>query len=178
MESVDKYTITLPPAGSGAQTWHLRCRSDFFALLDHPDLRDGDVDVEVSLTPSGSDWRSSIRCHGFVVTDCDRCLEPLRIDVDETYEATIIPDTERDPAFGDCEDTLYYDPATGHLPLLRPIGDTLALALPLRKTHPEGECDPAMEEAINGRQASPALDSDALRALRDALGHDGPSGIN
>ena len=145
----------------------LHLGEDFFRAADHSDLRGGNVEARISLRPAGDQWRVAMHCQGTVETLCDRCMGSMTARVDDVYEAPLLPAEGGVAPAGDDSDAVFYDPATGTADLLRPLTDTIALSLDLCHTHPEGECDPAFEEALAAVQPQEANTPlfDALKAL-------------
>lgn len=161
----------MPAARQGAE--HDLCLGgDFFAAAGHADLLGGDILAHVSLVPAGGEWRITLRVEGQVRTRCDRCQAPMDVRVDDEYDAPLLPSPGGLVPPSDDTDAVYYDPATGIADLLRPLADTIALSLGLSHVHPQGQCDPEVEKALDhmadetGPKANTPL-RDALGALRD-----------
>ena len=156
MEDKSKdWIVDIPAAGSGPQHASMHLGDDFFRAAGHADLLGGSVTAVVDLVPAGGEWRIMLSCSGVVNTLCDRCQGPMTAEVADSYEAPLLPSEGGEVPPGDDTDALYYDPATGRADLLRPLADTLALSLGLCHIHPAGECDPAVEAALD-HTASPA----------------------
>lgn len=157
------WEITMPAPRQGARH-DLRLGSDFFAEAAHADLLGGDVQAHVSLVPAGDQWRIALHVQGTVRTLCDRCQGPMDVEITDDYEAPMLPSPGGLVPAGDDTDAVYYDPATGRADLLRPLADTIALSFGLCHVHPDGQCDPAIEQALDHR------DLEANTPLADALG--------
>ena len=76
--------------------------------------KEGSQKVEADVTLKGS-----------VTVQCDRCLEPLVIPVDESPEEVFKPGTVE----------IDWD-------LSQEVYDYICLAMPLQRVHPEGQCNP------------------------------------
>ncbi len=165
----EKYEVNLSEARQqGRGEWRFNCGKSFFERLENPDVTDGDVAVAVEVLPRGGNFECIVSCEGWIETTCDRCLDALRVDVDESYTTPIIcGDSEAD----DVEAVVVEEDAV-KASLESVIADTIVLALPLRKVHPEGECNPAMEEALHRLDTAVGslgslLDEESLEKLRN-----------
>jgi uncharacterized metal-binding protein YceD (DUF177 family) len=149
LKQTEKYEVNLSEALQGNGEWHFDCRNGFFERLENPDVTDGDVSVDVKVKPRGDGFACDITCEGWIETQCDRCLDAMVVDVDESYSTAIIygdPETAT-------EEAVVIEEGSTKADLTAVIADTIILSLPLRKVHPEGECNPEMEEALHRMEA-------------------------
>lgn len=146
------WKITVPASRTEAEHIQLHLGDDFFRAAEHADMLGGDVEADITLTPSGPAWRILMECRGKVRTVCDRCQGDMEMDVADEYEAPLLPSAGGEIPAGDDSDALYYDPTTGRADLLRPLADTLALSLGLTHVHEAGDCDPEIESALDRRE--------------------------
>ncbi len=144
----DVLCVQVPQPGRGGASYTLKCGDDFFAAVGHPDMLGGEVEVKVNLMPAGDEFRLRMKCDGYVVTACDRCMGALQLPVHEDYEVPVSVGVRMSDIADDDPDSLHYNARTGALDLERVIADTLALSLPLRKVHDAGECDPEMSARL------------------------------
>lgn len=174
MEDKSKdWIVDIPAAGSGPLHLSMQLGDDFFRAAGHADLLGGTVAATVDLIPAAGEWRVKLSCKGIVNTLCDRCQGLMTAEVADSYEAPLLPSEGGGVPPGDDSDALYYDPVTGRADLLRPLTDTLALSLGLCHIHPEGECDPAVEAALDHTLPSANTPfADALASLGQQHGAD------
>lgn len=166
------WRVEIPSPSEREASYRLTLGGDFFAAAANPDLRGGAVTADVEIRRSGGMLRVAMRCRGTVATDCDRCMEPMEVSVDDTYEAPLLPSPRGLTPAGDDSDSLWYDPATGLADLLRPLADTLALGLGLTRRHPDGLCDPEVTRILDAGAES----ADGSYDGNDGDGQDGTPG--
>ena len=145
---MNSWIITLPADAERAAHYDLHLGADFFQAAGHADLLGGDISAEVDLSAGGGHRRITLHCSGTVETLCDRCQQPMTVAVDDSYSAPMKESEGGHIPAGDDTDAVYYDGATGHADLLRPLADTIALSLGLCHYHADGECDPEVEKAL------------------------------
>lgn len=83
--------------------------------------------------------RTSIE--GYVVCQCDRCLEECRIPVD--FDGDLLVKFSDHDADYDGE-VMWLSPAADEVDLTQYIYESIVLSLPYRRVHAEGECDADM----------------------------------
>lgn len=159
-----QWEVELPRKGTPLSL-QMHLGDEFFAAAEHADMQGGSVDATVELRPAADRWTLHLECRGQVQTSCDRCLGEMTVDIADSYDAPLLPsEGGLEPQDAD-SDAAYYDPATGIADLLRPLADTIALSLGICHTHPDGECDPEIEAALDNH------DPEANTPLADALSH-------
>ena len=108
--------------------WHLD--GAFFAAMGGEDIIGADLEVLASVRYDGS---AEVSCSvkGSVTVECDRCLEPLALPVDLSFD----------------DDELEAD---AFLDLRQDVYDYVCTSLPLQRKHPEGECNPEAVKYLAG----------------------------
>lgn len=95
-------------------------------MFGNQEILDANVNVEVRVTKEGSQKvEADVTLKGSVTVQCDRCLEPLQIPVDENPQEVFKPGTVE----------IEWD-------LSQEVYDYICLAMPLQRVHPEGQCNP------------------------------------
>ena len=151
MCDLKQYIISLPTLGEGHHENELKADGSFFAARGNDDVKEADVTAYVDIDVRHGAYKIGITCQGWIDIPCDRCLDPMRLDVDDDYDVTVRYGEEydeKDDLITIPEDETEFDLA----PL---IADTVLLSIPLRHVHPDGECNPEMEE-IMSRHSSEA----------------------
>lgn len=86
---------------------------------------------------------------GEVTVKCDRCLADLRIPVDVQMPFQVMFSSYADEAEeGASDEVILLDNSSSEIDLNQIIYDYVNLGLPIKKVHPEGECDPEMMERL------------------------------
>lgn len=145
MCDLKRFIIALPTLGEGDHEYEMKVDGDFFASRGNDDVKRADVTAYVDINVRHGSYKIGITCQGWIEIPCDRCLDPMRLDVDDDYDVTVRYGEEYDE-----KDELIIIPEEEKDFDLAPlIADTILLAIPLRHVHPEGECNPEMEEIMS-----------------------------
>ena len=146
MEGLEQ-SIVIPLRGmkDGGRSHVFEIDGSFFRAFGNGRIHDADCSVRAELTRSGTLMR--VRCFvgGYVVVECDRCLDDLTLKVDVDRTLTVGFDTlDSDDAQGSEEDAMVVDASDAELDISQFVYDYVCLSLPLIMVHPEGKCNPEM----------------------------------
>lgn len=119
------FVIPLNDWAAGERKFHSQAGLEFFQSFGNTEILDADVNVEIRvLKKSAQKVEADLLLSGTLTVPCDRCLEPLEINVDETPSEVFTPGEDPD-----------WD-------LSQAVYDYVCLSLPLQRVHPEGKCNP------------------------------------
>lgn len=95
--------------------WH--ADGQFFASFENSEIKDADLDIAVDI--DNDEFEIAVECgiQGTVTVICDRCLEDLVLPVSTSFVEDETLDLNQD------------------------IYDFVCLSLPMRRVHPDGECN-------------------------------------
>ena len=125
------YIIDLSRLPVGTHRFDLQLNDAFFESLEKSEVLRGNVAVEITLNLREEDYLLAISVHGTVFVVCDRCLEPMPLDINvndemiDSLDAAELPDGELDLSW------LAYE--------------IVSINIPLVHSHQAGECDKQME---------------------------------
>lgn len=145
MCDLKQFIISLPALGEGHHEYEMKVDGSFFVARGNDDVKEADVTAYVDIDVRHCAYEIGITCKGWIEIPCDRCLDPMRMEVDDDYDVTVRYGEEYDEKDGLIiipEENVNFDLA----PL---IADTILLSIPLRHVHPEGECNSEMEEIMS-----------------------------
>lgn len=111
------FVIPVKGLKDGVNEFHWHADGEFFGTFGNSDIRDADLNIDVSVSNLDFEIEGECRVEGTVTVLCDRCLGELLIPVDLSFEVE------------------------GTFDLNQDIYDEVCLSLPIVKVHPEGECD-------------------------------------
>ncbi len=117
----------------------------FFEAYESEVISDAGLEVEADIERSSAGMALELGIEGTVTVRCDRCLADLVIPVKEHVHFAI---SGNDDAVEGADDILCPDSRDGSVDLDQVIYDYVNLALPIRKVHPDGGCDPKMMELM------------------------------
>lgn len=165
------YTLQLVGMPVGNQEIDYVVNTEFFERMESFEIRSGVVNVALNVKNSGGTIVLDFKMDGNIVIACDRCLDDLSHRVDTDYQLTI----KLGEDYSEDDDVITVPKDEREIDLSPYIYDTIALTIPIRHVHPEGECNKEMEEALRRANAETVEEEkesndprwDALRALLD-----------
>ena len=141
MCDLKQFIIALPTLGEGHHEYEMKVDGSFFSSRGNEEVKDADVTAYVDIDVCHGAYKIGITCQGWIDIPCDRCLDPMRHEVDDDYDVTVRYGEEYD----ETEDTIIIPEDEVKFDLSSLIADTILLSIPLRHVHPEGECNVEME---------------------------------
>lgn len=141
MELDKRYSIVFKGLADGVHDFVFDVDDAFFAACDNDELRGGRCTANFALRKAGNTLSLSAAIEGQVVTVCDRCLEECSVPVRFEGELTV---RVSDEAEGYDGETMWVSPAEDEIALGQYIYESIVLALPYRRVHADGECNPEM----------------------------------
>lgn len=158
MQSINLLNINLAQAAEVAKRLDFTLADRFFADLEQEEISGGEICLEVNVKrPIGNVYKVGIKAKGYVVVACDRCLDPLRIDVD-TEDTVKIKDAE--PEENDAVDMLYIEANDQCYDLSWQVYEIIETSLPMQRVHPDGDCNPDMMSYIMSDATNSEEDED------------------
>ncbi|MCQ2370062.1 MAG: DUF177 domain-containing protein [Paludibacteraceae bacterium] len=171
----EKYFFELKSIEQFPHTESFKIGNEFFATDDKQEIEGGDLSVSVTAKRLGEGFSLDISLKGKVTVLCDRCLNPLDIEIEATDSVRV---KDFDGMEYDDDDLLVMQVAETGVDLEWRIYEMASLALPMQKVHKDGECDKKMTDILNGyadtgkeSKDSDDIDPrwDALKALKDRI---------
>ncbi len=143
MENTD---FLIPLTGlTPAATVSWRAGKEFFEEFGNEGILDAGLLVEARAEKRGADVDVDCRIAGSVTVVCDRCLSDLRIPVDLDLALRFGPSGED----GDGREAVRMSPESEAVDLRQVVYDYVCLSIPLRRVHPDGECDPSVTSRLS-----------------------------
>lgn len=147
---LEPYRIPLKSLSVGEHTYRYRLDDGFFAAVEALDVKHGEVGAEVTVRKTTLAIEVDIVMQGAVEVVCDRCLEPMSVDVDVDEMVCVTFGTE----YKEEDDHLIVVPEDeGIFDISWLLYEYVALSVPMIHTHPDGECDQAMIDIIDAHSA-------------------------
>ena len=161
MRSYDTLSIDLREPGKGPESLHFDLGSDFFEAVEADGIHGGELSVDVRVDKASGVARLDFDIKGHVILPCDLCLDDMRQPVSATAQLTArLGDEPRDDG-----DEVVVDRRDGLLDFSWFVYETVALAIPIKHTHADGECNPAMLRRL--REHTPANDDETAAPPTD-----------
>lgn len=134
---MEENKVNLSRLGLGQHVFDFVLDDEFFGALELSEVLGGKVTVHATLDLRATDYNLSLDLKGMVEVTCDRCLEPMSIDV-EHEEQFSSPD----------EDHIALD-ENGILDIAWLAYETIIVNLPLVHSHQTGGCNPEMDALLH-----------------------------
>ena len=136
MSEQNHYTIALSRLPIGSHEFDFQLNNDFFATVEKSEILEGEVSAKAVLNLREEDYSLNIAVHGTVVVTCDRCLDPMNIEINdeqEIWSEDEVESNDQRPMTNDQLDLswLAYEIVTINIPIVH--------------SHQPGECNQQME---------------------------------
>lgn len=150
MNVSDSLRIDLRSVSQADDLLKFHLSKDYFDALDAEDISDGSLDVSLAVRrASGDTYDLTFGINGYVVVKCDRCLDDLAVAVDVEEKIKV--------ASFDCifpSDDINTAESNDSYDIAWDIYEFVELSLPLKKIHPDGECNSEMVQLLESMSVS------------------------
>ena len=134
MSEQSHHIIDLSRLPIGTHTFDIQLDDAFFAEQEKSEILSGEVNAKATLNLREEDYQLNIAVQGTVFVVCDRCLDPMPLDINDEQEI-----------WSDEEDT-NQSPITNHqLDLSWLVYEIVSINIPIVHSHQPGECNQQME---------------------------------
>ena len=134
MSRQDHYMINLSRLPIGTHVFEIQLDSDFFASLEKSEILSGDVAAKIVLNLREESYKLNIAVRGTVFVVCDRCLDPMPLDINDEQEI-----------WSEEEENDLSSMTTHQLDLSWLAYEIVSINIPLVHSHQAGECNKHME---------------------------------
>ena len=165
MCSLESLRIDLKGLEAAETVCHYDLDDHFFEAIGATDVQRGKFHVMVTVRKSSGMYELLFHIEGTAIVCCSVCLDDVEVPIVDDSVLT----ARLDEANGVDGDTLVVSEADGILDVSWLIYQTIALCIPIRPVHEEGQCNPEMlrllgEHQVKGEQATDPR-WDALKSL-------------
>ena len=147
MKQLGKYDIDLQQVEGSLVSLEFDLDDCFFGGLQDAEIEHGKLKAWVQMSNLGERYEAAMTVKGSVQVPCDRCLELMTIPVEAEQKLVF----KLGEAYEELSDELIVideESRTVHLDWY--LYEMIALSLPMRRVHDEGECNPEMEQYLSG----------------------------
>jgi uncharacterized metal-binding protein YceD (DUF177 family) len=152
----DSYAVRISGLGEGDHNFSFEIEREFFALFEHSEISNGNVQAEVILEKKTGVFSLHFSLEGRVEVICDRCLEKFMKSISAMH--TIFVKIGDSP--GEVEnDVLIIGRDDHEIEVGQYLYEFIVLSLPYQKIHPddaEGNptCNPEMLKKLNAHRTN------------------------
>lgn len=141
MGQLHSYKLELRSLPLGIQQFNYVVDDAFFSQREGSEIRGGNVDVKLEVDHRNDYFDLTFMVKGTIVVGCDRCLDDMQLPVDTDYQVTLKYAEESNI---DDDELIEVSERERDYDLTDLIYDTIALTVPMKHTHAEGQCNAAM----------------------------------
>ena len=134
MSEKDHYMIDLSRLPVGTHQFDIQLDDEFFASLEKSEILSGTVVAKATLNLREEDYQLNIAVHGTVFVVCDRCLDPMPLEINDEQEI-----------FSEDEEGQQPIANSQRLDLSWLAYEIVSINIPIVHCHQEGECNKQME---------------------------------
>ena len=129
MSEKDHYIIDLKRLHVGRHSFDITLDDAFFQSLEKTEVLSGKVEAKATLNLREQDYQLNIAVHGTVFVVCDRCLDPMPLEIDAND--ALMNDEPEAP--------------NDELDLTWLAYEIVSINIPIVHSHQAGECNKQME---------------------------------
>ena len=138
MSEKSHYIIDLQRLPVGTHSFDFQLDNEFFTSLEKSEILSGQVAAKATLNLREEDYQLNIAVHGTVFVVCDRCLDPMPIDINDEQE--IFSEDEEEETVESRKSKV-----ESVLDLTWLAYEIVSINIPLVHSHQAGECNKQME---------------------------------
>jgi len=135
MSEQNHYIIDLKRMPIGTHQFDIQLDDEFFKGLEKSEILRGNVAAKVTLNLREEDYQLNIAVHGTVFVVCDRCLDPMSLDIDDEQIIESL-DEMGEGTKGRMDESL---------DLTWLAYEIVSINIPIVHSHQAGECNAQME---------------------------------
>ena len=138
------FVIPFTSLKHGEHTFSFTLEDSFFSFYEHSLIESGTIQIEMILRKSETMLSTNYQVNGAVNTTCDRCNDPIQIDISGEFKLVFKFGREE----SDNEELVILPPEAYQLELADFFYEFVNVLRPNRVVHPEGECNEEMVEVL------------------------------
>lgn len=149
MKPTNKYEIQFSGLSLGNHVFEWTLEQAFFSESGFDEILGSSLLARVSLDKKERLMTMAVDISGRVQVACDRCGDDLWLPISSHNELVARFASETDLS-GD--DVIFLDPSEYKLDMRQYIYEFVLLSLPVKRVHPEGQCNPEVEAFLSGSE--------------------------
>jgi len=141
-----KYTIPMKGLSVGRHHFEMELDDRLMQLFDCTDVREVRVQASLEVERGSAGAVVAVGLKGVVTVDCDRCLEDLALPIacDASVEIRFITGYTPEQKQEYDGEVMWLGQGEAEADLATFLYESVILALPYRRVHPEGQCNELM----------------------------------
>lgn len=163
MAKFSLYNIPLKTLSSSKNVFDYELDNKYFDAIDGDEVKKGNVKAKVVVRKISSGYELNFTMKGVVQVPCDRCLDDMNLDVDCQERLIVKLGTEYSE---ESNDIVIIPEEDGEINVSWFIYEFIALNIPIKHVHEQGECNKTMSSKLRKHRAV-NLDDDSDDGLDD-----------
>ena len=161
MCSLESLKIDLKGLKEGQNALQFNLGDAYFEAIEAPEVRRGNVCVDLSVRRTESFFDLDFSIHGTVVVPCDLCLDDMDQEVESENHLVVKFGDE----YSEDDDLITVEEAEGVLDVAWLIYEFIALDIPIKHVHAPGKCNAAMIKALEEHSATRSSGEDGTEEV-------------
>ena len=140
----ENFIIPLSGLAAGQTFFSWTAGKEFFESFENTEVLDAELNISVVAEKSGRYLGVDATVVGYLVVECDRCLDDLQIPTDVTVRLSIkygMEESSDEHHEGERE-VIFIPEDNAEFDMSQIIYDYVCLSLPMQRVHEDGECNP------------------------------------
>ena len=142
----NEFLIPIKGLSTGKHKYSFILDTEFFSRFDDSLVSEANLTADIILEKQPLWIGVTGKVTGEVVTECDRCLDELRLPL--KTDVRLIVKFAKTDGEEDNDEVMILEPGEAELNLEQFFYDYVCLALPLQRVHPKGECNSEMAKKL------------------------------
>lgn len=147
--------INLDELTLGQHQFDYQLDNAFFEGLEQDEVIGGNCHAQVSIVAREASFSLGLHIEGQVAVTCDRCLDPMQIELDEIEDNFLVKLARED---GEDDEAIYVNQEQPMLNIGWLLYEEIAVSLPVVHSHQPGECNPEMESLLQAHLCTDLAD--------------------
>ena len=145
MSNLELYIISLKGLSLGSYVFNWKIDDNFFAMYEMSEISDAGIDVRLTLVKHSRYFELSFDFNGWAQVDCDRCLDPLKLEIASSAQMFVRFGDNAGEDESDENDVIVLPYGEEHLNVAQYLYEYAHLSLPVRRVHSDrSECNVEM----------------------------------
>ncbi len=157
MGRLEQFKINLKGLKEATTTFSFTLDNDYFDAIEATEVKGGALSAKLSVNKVASIFELDFQIVGDAIVTCDLCLDDMSIPVDTRQKVVV----RMGPENAEDGDTIIVAEDEGVIDVSWLIYEFIALSLPTRHVHADGQCNPDMLMRLQKMTVHDETDEDA-----------------
>ncbi len=161
MPKFEQYNIVLKDITSGTHSFEFDLDDAYFKKIDSPEVQKGNLKAKVTVQKNNLVYELNILLDGIIIIPCDRCLDDMELPIHYKEKLQV----KLGSTFSEENEIVIVPESDGGINLAWFLYEFIVLNVPIKHTHPTGECNKTMITKLKKHIARKKDDDDEENSL-------------